>query len=399
MNNNLKITLKRQRVFNNFFQKVILTFLDGSNTGSVFHFEEGSKVMVKPGFSRLMRKVFLSFIFLFGMSLGGCDNLELILVPDFAQWSVEQTGYEIENLPVYITASFVRGNDVYLSDGSGELFKADDTDLSKPWQSVGKPFNGGARLLFVSSGGVIFASRDNDLTFRSDDMGKTWRAVLPVPAWRMTEDDRGNLYIGNYCKTEGIDATVYKSTNGGVSWVDIYHQNENHHIHTIGWDDRAKRLYIAFGDTARRGQAYSDNYGETFKIIAQGRDEGNTDVAFTRDYVIWASDDQSGRVFRVSRETGNSETLMGQSQFMWFAVAKDEQIYVGTMTSKEEGGERACLLASSDQGTTWQKLLETDLSTGPYNQGFFAESRQLSSNGWLYCSNMNKSYRIRRIAN
>jgi hypothetical protein len=158
-------------------------------------------------------------------------------------------------------------------------------------------------------------------------------------------------------------------------------------------------LYIAFGDTAQRGQAYSGDYGKTFTIVTQGRDEGNTDVAFTRDYVIWASDDQSGRVFRVNRETGDSETLMGYSQFMWFSVANDEQIYVGTMTSREEGGERACLLASSDQGTTWQKLLETDLSTGPYTQGFLAESRQLSDNGWLYCSDMNKSYRIRRISN
>jgi hypothetical protein len=334
-----------------------------------------------------------------GMSLvGGCYDSGLMVL-GFAELALDQTGYEIETLPVYITASFVRGNDVYFSNKDGELFKADDTDLIKPWQSLGKPFNSGARLIFVSSGGAIFTSQDNNVTFRSDDMGKTWNAILPVPVWRMTEDDQGNLYAGNYCKTEGIDATVYKSIDGGVSWADVYHQRENQHIHTIRWDDRSKRLYIAFGDTGRRGQAYSDNYGETFKIIAQGENEGNTDVAFTRDYVIWASDDQSGRVFRVSRETADSETLMGYSQFMWFSVAKDKQIYVGTMTSKEEGGERACLLASNDQGTTWQKLLETDLSTGPYSQGFFAESRELSNNGWLYCSDMNKSYRIRRISN
>lgn len=354
--------------------------------------------MVKRKFYHLTRQVFLGFIFASISLVGGCYDLGP-MVMNFADWAVDQTGYEIEKLPVTITASFVHGNDVYFSDTGGNLFKADDSDLSKPWQSLGKPFTGGARLLFVSKDGAIFTSKDDNVTFRSDDTGKTWNVVLPVPVWRMTEDDLGNLYAGNYTKREGIDATVYKSTDGGVSWMDIYHQQENNHIHTLGWDDRAKRLHIAFGDTAQRGQAYSDDYGKTFTIVTQGRDEGNTDVAFTRDYVIWASDDQSGRVFRVNRETGDSETLMGYSQFMWFSVANDEQIYIGTMTSREEGGERACLLASSDQGTTWQKLLETDPSTGPYTQGFLAESRQLSDNGWLYCSDMNKSYRIRRISN
>lgn len=147
---------------------------------------------------------------------------------------------------------------------------------------------------------------------------------------------------------------------------------------------------------ATRGQAYSDDRGQTFVIITQGPDQGNTDVTFTEDYVIWASDDQSGRVFRVD-QAGSMETLMGWSQFMWFAVADMQQIYIGTMTSKKQGGERAALLASNDQGNTWQRLMETDVSVGPYDKGFIAESRELSAGGWLYCSSAGGlSYRIRR---
>jgi photosystem II stability/assembly factor-like uncharacterized protein len=331
--------------------------------------------------------------------IGGCTDTALLLVPDFAEWSVDQDGYQIETLPMKISASFARGRDIYLSDSNGELFKADDNDLQKTWVSLGKPLNYGARMIFVSNAGTVFTSNDDSVMYRSSDEGKTWQPCLPVPVWRMTEDDCGGLYAGNYCSWDGLPATVYKSEDEGVTWNAVFQTDDGKHIHTVGWDEIGKKLYVAWGDGAKRGEGYSADYGETFHVIARGPFQGHTDVAFTNNYMIWASDDQTGRVFRVSRKTGQSETLMGRSQFMWFAVADGEQIYVGTMTSKKEGGERAALLASSDQGSTWQKVLETDVSTGPYTQGFNAESRRLSANGWFYCSDMTQSYRIRRIQN
>jgi hypothetical protein len=323
----------------------------------------------------------------------GCDAL---LLPDFADWPVDTNEYTIDVLPAYITASFGHGTDVYLGDVSGEIFKADDSDLSKPWVSLGNPFREGPRLVFVSEAGIVFSSVDAHPLSRSEDDGRTWQVSLDVPVWRMDEDDEGNLYAGNYIKDDEHVATLYKSQDQGLSWTEVFRQDDNQHIHTVRWDDRAGRLYVAFGDSRTRGQAYSDDRGATFTTIAQGPDQGHTDVACTDDYVFWASDDQSGRVFRVDRSTGASQALMGRSQFMWFAVAGDQQIYIGTGTSRKEGGERAALLASADQGNTWQKLLESELSAGPYDQGFYAESRVLTANGSLYCSDAHVSYRIRR---
>jgi photosystem II stability/assembly factor-like uncharacterized protein len=327
---------------------------------------------------------------------GGCD-VPLVGLPNFADWPVDTTGYTIELLPAYLAASFARGNDVYFALADGKIYKADDRDLSKPWADLGSPLTAGPRMVFASSAGVVFTSENDKPTWRRDDDGARWSVCLDAPVWRMSEDDLGALYAGNYTQDDQHVATLYKSTDGGVTWAKVFRDESNRHIHTVGWDDRANRLYIAFGDnSATRGQAYSDDRGGTFTVIAAGRDQGHTDVAFSADYVFWASDDQSGRVFRVDRQTGFMETLMGVSQFMWFAVAGDQQVYVGTMTSQKAGGERAALLASADQGNTWQRLLETDPSAGPYDQGFNAESRALSAGGWLYCSGGAQSYRIRR---
>lgn len=330
------------------------------------------------------------------LTASGC-NPALVGLPDFADWPVDASGYMIEPLSVNLAASFVRGSDVYLASADGKLYKADDRDLSKPWVDLNTPLAAGPRMIFASSAGVVFSSENDKPLWRSAGAGAPWSICLDSPVWRMDEDDLGALYAGIYIKDDQHVATLYKSTDGGASWAEIFRDPSNQHIHTVRWDDRAKRLYIAFGDnSSTRGQAYSDDRGATFTVIAAGRDQGHTDVAFTNDYVFWASDDQSGRVFRADRQTGATETLMGVSQFMWFAVADAQQLYVGTMTSQKAGGERAALLASADQGDTWQKLLETEPSQGAYDQGFNAESRNLSADGWLYCAGAGASYRVRR---
>jgi hypothetical protein len=321
-------------------------------------------------------------------------------VSDAALSPVDTAGYEVEDLPAVITASFARGDDVHLGLDSGEIKKASDSRFSEPWLDLGRPLAGGPRLVFASTTGVLFASADHAALYRSGDGGAKWQVCLDTPVWRMDEDDEGGLYAGEYSKDAEHVATLYKSSDAGVTWAPVFVDESTQHIHTVRWDERGKRLYVAFGDGPQRGQAYSEDYGATFQILARGPAEGCTDVAFTRDYLFWCTDDGAGRIVRVARDTGDTEVIAGSPQFVWFGVGADEQIYVGTMVSQPLGLDRAVLLASANQGRTWQKLSETALSTGPYSQGFFAESRRLSAGGWLYCTGGDehgpRSYRVRR---
>ncbi len=286
---------------------------------------------------------------------------------DFAAWPVDTAGYTIETLPYSLEASFARGTDVYLGTGDGRILRVPDDDLGqvKSMPGPGQPLRG----LFVTRAGSILACAQGGPVWRSVDAGASWQVSLATPVWRIDQDDQDNLYTGNYTKESDLRATLYKSTDDGQSWEQIWTDPDNDHIHTVRWDGSAGRLYFAFGDSNERGQGYSDDRGKTFTILKRGTQEGHADVACTLDYVFWASDDGNGRIIRVSRQTGRSEILTGRSQFMWFAVAGSCQVYVGTMTSGYWGGERAALLASADQGATWQKLLETDVSDGAVRPG------------------------------
>ena len=232
-------------------------------------------------------------------------------LPDAENDPVNTAGYEVEDLPVVITASYARGDDVYLGLDSGAIKKASDSRFTEPCADVGHPLDGGPRLLFASSADVLFTSADHHSVYRSADGGTSWQQCLDVPVWRMDEDDEGSLYAGIYIKDPEHAATLYKTTDNGLTWSIVFQDDTTNHIHTVRWDERGKRLYIAFGDGDQRGQAYSDDHGATFQVIARGPLEGHTDIAFTRDYIFWCTDNATGQILRVDRATGCTQVITG----------------------------------------------------------------------------------------
>ena len=252
-------------------------------------------------------------LMLLPVGLLGCS---LDRTNDFAAWPADGTDYEIEVLPVVICASYARGDDVYLGTPDGRIFQASDSRFAEPWTDLGNPLDTGPRLLFATGTGVVFAGADHHPVYRTTDGGGTWSLSLDTPVWRMDEDGAGGLYAGNYTQGDDDIATVYKSADGGATWVTIWTDPPNRHVHAVRWDDVDGRLYIAFGDGALRGRAYSDDRGATFHDLARHSRDGPTDVACTPDYVLWASDNGSGELWRVDRATGFAETLLGNSQYL-----------------------------------------------------------------------------------
>jgi photosystem II stability/assembly factor-like uncharacterized protein len=315
--------------------------------------------------------------------------------------SPDRTGYEIELLPFHFGASFVRNQQVYFIDPQGRLFETDDR-TSPPAARLLGDTQIEPRMVFVSARGTIFVSGLGFSTVRSVDGGKTWSKSHDLSVWRMTENEASHtLYAGVYTRKERprYTAKVLMSTDEGKTWQTTFEDSQLDHIHSVRWDPKYNRLYLSAGDGAHRGQAYSDDGGKAWRWINTGGKQGHTDVAISERYVFWGSDDNLGRVLRAPRAPVSDGTTIvwGSDHHVWWVIAEGRQIYAGTLTGERKKHTGAYLLASADEGETWQKLLE-DSDSGAAIGAFRAESRQLSAGGWLYCSTMSgKSYRIRRI--
>lgn len=330
--------------------------------------------------------------------------------PDFNAWPVNIQRYEIQILPFQFVASFTRGNDLYYATADGRLLHRRGEELNAPFVELTSPIPGSEwapHLIFVSSSGALFLSTKTGPTFRSGDGGRNWTPVLAFPGWRMDEVKPGVLALGNYPQYpypkpdhfigNPLGATIFLSRDDGKEWTPREVSARAQHIHSVRWDERSQRLYMAYGDGEFRGEGYIDLETDRLTVTGTGPQDGHTDVAFTRDFVFWGSDDGSGRVLRVDRKSGKVKTLMsGPGHYIWWIIADGEQLFLGTSASV--AGKRSVVLASKDQGESWQKIIESEPSRRPYDRGFQSESRNASMNGWVYCSNGENAFRFRRTS-
>lgn len=328
--------------------------------------------------------------------------LQITRVPQMDKMPLSAAGYTVEPLPFRFKASFARGHDIYFVDRAGRVFRGHDRATPGKITLLGDSQRS-PRMVFASSRGTIFVSGVKLPMVRSTDGGKTWQPSHPWSFWRMTEDEKTRtLYAGSYPAVKDrtrFIAKAFKSTDEGQTWDAVFTDDRLDHIHTVQWDATYGNLYLAAGDTSYRGQAYSPDHGKSWHWLNSGGKQGHTDVTISEQYVFWGTDDNLGRILRAPRALvrDGQPVLWQPYHHVWWIVAQGRQIYAGTLTG--QGAKKytgAFLLASSDEGENWQKLLES-LPGNSRITAFWAESRRLSADGWIYFATENDiAFRVHR---
>lgn len=111
--------------------------------------------------------------------------------------------------------------------------------------------------------------------------------------WTMCEDADGYLYAGVYCHTKRYAPRIYRSTDGGDTWVDFYDFLEilplGHHVHCVIYNEYNNALYAIIGEV--NTILKSTNHGATWVnlgLACEG-DKGTAMIAVP-DGVIIGSD-------------------------------------------------------------------------------------------------------------
>jgi hypothetical protein len=321
---------------------------------------------------------------------------------NFESLPLQTENASITRVPYDMSAVYVLQDTVYFCCQTGKIYRM-SAETMKVFDSCATPLTVIPRLLYVTSKGTIFISppdRAVDTTqwglYCSRDGGKTWKCSLGRPAWRMTEDDQGALYVGNYEKDRFQESDLYKSTDDGETWQTVFQDPTTDHVHTVGFDPSTQKMYMALGDSRSRGQLVSSDHGQTWQTLARGPWEGHTDLGFTSDYIFWGTDNRTGILLRQDKSTDALDTIFaGGHQYIWFIVADNRKaIYFGTLTSGVSGGEVAVVCGSMDQGKSWQKLIELPATTDAF-RGFSYGCYHPTPSGYVFVSTGSVGYRLR----
>lgn len=317
---------------------------------------------------------------------------------------------------IYINES----NIPYAYTSSGVIAKSSDNGTT--WTTLyTMPVGTGSSGIFIDSRNTIFVGRDQTpegtRLYYSIGNDTNWTYSTPFYCnvtttsgvsngtfWGhgMTEDISGNLYLAEY-SLGGADTCSYihKSVDGGITWNITYNATKDsnvngRHVHFVQYNPYNGYLYAATGDYYNRsilirsidnGTTWQTLQFETTEDWSDNVDAQYTSITFTPEYRIIGTDAADpDKIIRTSDDI-NFETVLtlasDESCHLW-RMRQDLQNRIYVVTVCEEANKYAGMYVSSDNGTTWTKILDTTKTVGTFKG--LDDLSNFDSNNYAYYS-------------
>lgn len=304
------------------------------------------------------------------------------------------------------------------SVSSGRVYRS--VDEGKTWAQVATlPFGQTWLMHYNPTYDCWFAAGDYYGTdagmFRSTDDGSTWTKVwvpenFELPSNTMVHNTGmcevgGDIYIGNYQANWEGAPTIFKSSDGGLTWTTLYSFGGEGHIHALRHNPSTGLMWCWIGDPGKSsyGLYYASspftiwyNSWSTSTVIG-GRNMMSFEVY--GNYIYFAEHDRTNYLGIVWRSDATNPNNLGALEEVWrgnFPLNNYVKRYGSFMLSSGHGyagaGVRTIRLGgSADVGAafgpnTWQDV-HIDGSTDNDDFGLSEASDHVSLNGWAFVTN------------
>ena len=327
-------------------------------------------------------------------------------------------GYQETSLTQPIGASWIANDGTLYAGTYQTLYKS--TNQGVNWQPLltfsGDP-NQTIKCVYVNRLNFIFTSPDTTATpntlgiWRSINGGLTWARVLPLPPdfciLSMTEDNYGNLFAGVYSTGPATGgASIYKSTDFGAHWINVYNDSDARHIHCITVDKSNNYIYASVGDERITPQWHSSVIRATDGAISNSswevilklpqilaieavttKDANGKLIPVAR---LLATDHDNGEIYRTTNDENFNLVLDTGTQCYGYWIRRND--LNGDLFASFTGGEHpnewlAGIWFSTDEGENWStyRIFSVNyayggsLSASNFKQGILYYSLQLNS--------------------
>ena len=225
--------------------------------------------------------------------------------------------------------------------------------------------------VYVNELNYIFVSPNSSATanelglWRSINHGQTWSQVLALPLscniWAMAEDSNGNLFAGVYTTgSSESNARIYRSTDGGATWVSVYYNSSARHIHCIAVDGTDNYVYASVGDELG---PWNINYiirstdgGNTWTQILSGIPQIIAIVCVPGARLFAADAATDGEIYRTTNDVSFTSVLdTGVQSYGYWMRTNDlnGNIYASFVGGENPAHYVAGIWMSTNNGLSW----------------------------------------------
>lgn len=301
------------------------------------------------------------------IAAGNEQNGALIHTQNSANYMTKQvtaTCFSLDGSLSFVGISGADSN-VYQSKDLGQTWKVTATFQGQQFESRCFTTNVIGDLFFSPWGGNV-ANNYRGLWI-SRDKGRAWSRVLdlssfanPAGIWGIASFWDGTMYAGVYTETQAFATTIFRSTDYGSTWSQVYSDPNSRHIHDIAVDQFTGVVYATYGDNTApwnaNGILKSSDRGKSWTKILGGLPQ-MVPVCITPSARLFGADDPIFKgVYRTTDDKTATLVLSEQGVFS-FWMRRDPiigWIYVGFVTDPSNSTPAlGKIYISKDDGQTW----------------------------------------------
>ena len=343
--------------------------------------------------------------------------------------NIYKNGVSVQQLSTGVNLLYINESGIVYGQSNHKIQKSSDDGTT--WVEVydSSSIGSDGQGIFIDSRGTIFMARENsDGLLMSMGNDTNWTFISPFVCnstsstggnglanatyWGhgLSEDSSGNLYLGEYSTGDNSYncSFIHKSTDNGLSWNIVYNSTDYgvpaRHVHLVQVDPYTDYIYATQGDgyesailirSIDGGETWTTLQSETSDGWSDGVDAQYTTAIFTEDYRIFGTDAHNpNKLVRTSDDINFEDiyNLSGSEDCYLWRAFKDNNGKIYESTVSESTGNFCGLLVSSDDGTTWNKILDVGTTSAVF-KGISSLSNFDSTNkAYLWDNQDQKTY-------